>query len=126
VLEVAEEGGEEKEVLPNLLDLKPATKRDNTDSPSQQTRTPKRRPLAKPNIMSPTDGMTLSPSNTLVREESIQPINKPKRRPTSRLVTPNPTNELTPSPFETSAIEEEQTSTPKRRPSLKPIALNRS
>jgi hypothetical protein len=107
---------------PNLLDLKPVSKRDNTDSPSQQTRTPKRRPLAKPKIMSPTDGMTLSPSNTLVREESIQPINKPKRRPTSRPVTPNPTNELTPSPFETSAIEEEQTSTPKRRPSLKPIA----
>jgi hypothetical protein len=109
-------------IQPNLLDLKPVSKRDNTDSPSQQTRTPKRRPLAKPKIMSPTDGMTLSPSDILVSEESIQPINKPKRSPTSRPVTSNPTNELTPSPFETSAIEEEQTSTPKRLPSLKPIA----
>lgn len=104
--------------LPNLLDLKPASKRDNTDSPSQQTVPTTRRPLSKTKTMSPTDGMTLSPSDTLVREESIsiQLTNKPKRRPTARPVTL--TDKLTPSPFETS----EQTNTPKRRPSLKPIA----
>ena len=109
---------------PTLLDLKNASKRDNTDSPSEQTSAPTRRPLSKPKTLSLTDGPTLSPSETSVTEGSTpsQQINKPKRRPTSRPVTPNPTNELTPSQSETSAIEEQQTNTPKRRPSLKPIA----
>ena len=111
-------------IQPTLLDLKNASKRDNTDSPSQQTSAPTRRPLSKPKTLSLTDGPTLSPSETSVTEGSTpsQQINKPKRRPTSRPVTPNPTNELTPSQSETSAIEEQQTNTPKRRPSLKPIA----